>query len=191
MEPERDETVPWISNYTQINTKTRNETISFRSVTRFRFARLPYIWKNLLCIANILQINKIVLHIFIKDYYVYLKKHYTYIYTTTLVSSFRTETHKVNMIIATNIFVNTFLTKWCPPYDHFKITRRLYILQFKSSITDSSLSILHSYSSEKIIPIIPPTFMIQIKAGGPTTIGRLLSTVIITLTKLSSSKQYQ
>ena len=42
-EPKRDETVPWISNYTQINTKTRNETISFRLVsfryvTRFRFA---------------------------------------------------------------------------------------------------------------------------------------------------------
>jgi hypothetical protein len=68
------------------------------------------------------------------------------------------------------------------------ITRRLYILQFKSSITDSSLSILHSYSSGKIIPIIPPTFMIQIKAGGPNTIGRLLSTVIITVTKLSSIK---
>jgi hypothetical protein len=40
-EPKRDETVPWISNYTQINTKTRNETISFRFVS-FRFASFRF-----------------------------------------------------------------------------------------------------------------------------------------------------
>jgi hypothetical protein len=49
-EPKRDETVPWISNYTQINTKTRNESISFRSISiSFRFVPLhvldlPYMY---------------------------------------------------------------------------------------------------------------------------------------------------